>query len=120
MEYVRLTMEEYQALVEENKKLKDRLNFIFRTKHNDKIKNPLAFTSGMCCIHCDHKDEYIIDLEADNEELKEYLRKAVNSMNGIAEYCHDDMNHCEHCKKEYSQCHGDEFIWKYADKVKEF
>lgn len=111
--YVRLTMEEYQALVEENKKLKDRLNFIFRTKHNDKIKNPLAFTSGMCCIHCDHKDEYIIDLEADNEELKKYLKEAIKDMSVVANCSNNKCLYCSKCK---TKCI---FTWKYEKEVKE-
>lgn len=33
-------------------------------KINDKIKNPFAWTSTLCCHNCDHKDEYIEELEA--------------------------------------------------------
>lgn len=32
-------------------------------KINDKIKNPFAWTSTLCCHNCDHKDEYIEELE---------------------------------------------------------
>lgn len=38
-------------------------------KINDKIKNPFAWTSTLCCHNCDHKDEYIEELEAANMEL---------------------------------------------------
>lgn len=36
---------------------------------NDKIKNPFAWTSTLICHNCDHKDEYIEELEF---ELDEY------------------------------------------------
>lgn len=37
-------------------------------KVNDKIKNPFAWTSTLCCHNCDHKDEYIEELEASDME----------------------------------------------------
>ena len=37
-------------------------------KINDKIKNPFAWTSTLCCHNCDHKDEYIEELEAADME----------------------------------------------------
>ncbi len=37
-------------------------------KINDKIKNPFAWTSTLCCHNCDHKDEYIEELEASDIE----------------------------------------------------
>lgn len=37
-------------------------------KVNDKIKNPFAWTSTLCCHNCDHKDEYIEELEASDIE----------------------------------------------------
>ena len=37
-------------------------------KINEKIKNPFAWTSTLCCHKCDHKDEYIEELEAANME----------------------------------------------------
>lgn len=86
MEYVRLTMEEYQALVEENKKL---------------------------------KDDYIIDLEDENEELKECLRKAIDCIEDISAYCHD-KDCCKHCNKDWFRCcDDDDFRWQYAGRVKE-
>lgn len=33
-------------------------------KINEKIKNPFVWTSTLCCCNCDHKDEYIEELEA--------------------------------------------------------
>ena len=37
-------------------------------KVNEKIKNPFAWTSTLCCHNCDHKDEYIEELEASDME----------------------------------------------------
>ena len=37
----------------------------WHTDHiNEKIKNPFAWTSTLICQNCDHKDEYIEELEA--------------------------------------------------------
>jgi hypothetical protein len=45
---------------------------------NPKIKSPLANISGLCCVHCDHKDEYIIELQEENEKLKRLLKMAAD------------------------------------------
>ena len=37
---------------------------------NDRIKNPFANISTLICHNCDHKDEYIMELEAELERLK--------------------------------------------------
>lgn len=37
-------------------------------KINEKIKNPFACTSTICCHNCDHKDEYIEELELTDTE----------------------------------------------------
>jgi hypothetical protein len=37
-------------------------------KVNEKIKNPFAWTSTLYCHNCDHKDEYIEELEASDME----------------------------------------------------
>lgn len=43
----------------------------WHTDHiNEKIKNPFAYTSTLICHNCDHKDEYIEELEAELEEMK--------------------------------------------------
>ena len=42
------------------------------------IKSPLANISGLCCVHCDHKDEYIIELQEENEKLKRLLKMAAD------------------------------------------
>lgn len=46
----------------------------WRTDHiNENIKNPFAWTSTLICHNCDHKDEYIEELEAEVEELKKKI-----------------------------------------------
>lgn len=46
----------------------------WRTNHiNKKIKNPFAWTSTSICHNCDHKDEYIEELEAEVDELKKKI-----------------------------------------------
>lgn len=50
----------------------------WHTEHiNENIKNSFAWTSTRVCHNCDHKDEYIEELEAEIEELK-----AANMKNG--------------------------------------
>ena len=75
-------VEDNRALVNENAELKKRLDRMSRTKVNHEIKNPFAFTSGLCCPHCDHKDEYILilDLEDENAKLKRLLRLAAEDI----------------------------------------
>lgn len=52
-------------------------------KINDKIKNPFAWTSTLCCHNCDHKDEYIEELEAADMERS---AEDKNSWQPISEY----------------------------------
>lgn len=42
---------------------------------NEEIKNPFVHTSTQICHNCDHKDEYIVELESEIEELKEKINK---------------------------------------------
>ena len=54
---------------------------------NQKIKNVFANTSTLICHNCDHKDEYIEELEAEIEEYRtigtvEECRDAVRSWVG--------------------------------------
>ena len=37
---------------------------------NENIKNPFAYTSTSICHNCDHKDEYIEELESEVAEYK--------------------------------------------------
>ena len=49
-------------------------------KTNPKIKNVFANTSTLICHNCDHKDEYIEELEAEIEEYRKI---------GTVEECRD-------------------------------
>lgn len=78
---------------------------------NPKIKSPLANISGLCCVHCDHKDEYIIELQEENEKLKRLLKMAADEleekMNNLCEvtsYC-STYSACTQCL--YSQVCAD-------------
>ncbi len=55
-------------------------------KINDKIKNPFAWTSTLCCHNCDHKDEYIEELEAADME------RSAEDCGGGWIYCGDGKN----------------------------
>ncbi len=43
----------------------------------DGIKNEFANTSTLICHNCDHKDEYIMELELEVEELRKAREKQV-------------------------------------------
>lgn len=54
---------EHKQLAEWLKELK-----LWRTERiSEIVKNPFASTSTMICVNCDHKDEYIQELEAEKE-----------------------------------------------------
>lgn len=112
---------ENEKLKAENQKQKEILNRLSQTKVNHQIKNPFAFTSGLCCHHCDHKDEYIIELEEENEELKKMLKQAVEDLDFIGEYFG-----CAGCSaaKSWRKCPFNDGKkdcctdkWRYADKA---
>ena len=81
---------------------------------NKKIKNPFAYTSTVGCFNCDHKDEYIEDLEytvkqyeqigteeecrAAREKMKP--RKAVEDTSETAMYCRVYI--CPSCGKKFT------------------
>lgn len=60
----------------------------WHTDHvNKNIKNPFAWKSTLVCHNCDHKDDYIEELEAEIEEYRtigtvEECRDAVRSWIG--------------------------------------
>lgn len=54
-------------------------------KINDKIKNPFAWTSTLCCHNCDHKDEYIEELEAADME------RSAEDCGGVWILCKDRL-----------------------------
>lgn len=73
---------------------------------NEKIKNPFARTSTLICHNCDHKDEYIEELEF---ELDEY--QAI----GTVEKCRKAREkQVEKTSKHYSKsciCFAMSYMW---------
>lgn len=64
--------------VEDYKQLKLWLEELDRFKTiqiNDEISNHFANIGSLGCVHCDHKDEYIIDLEHENKLLKNRIKE---------------------------------------------
>lgn len=63
---------EYRELgtVEDIQKKMEELDRWHTDKINENIKNPFAYTSTLICHNCDHKDEYIEELETENAEYK--------------------------------------------------
>ena len=86
------TMEEIQqyreiGTIEEIKEHLAELDRWHTDTINQKIKNVFANTSTLICHNCDHKDEYIEELEAEIEEYRtigtvEECRDAVRSWIG--------------------------------------
>ncbi len=69
LEYQQLgTVEELKLKIEELKR--------WHTDHTvEGIKNQFANISTLICHNCDHKDEYIMELEAEVAELRELVKK---------------------------------------------
>ena len=126
-----------ELLEQRNKKLEqeneEQKQIIKRTKQwrvNENIKSPFANISGLCCVHCDHKDEYIIELEEENEKLKQMLKKVADDAEGLFmgfagynpyEKCleHEDCEareYCDYCDRD-CDCDG-QCKWRYEDDVK--
>lgn len=65
-------LKQYRAIgtVEEIQKKMEELDRWHTDKINENIKNPFAYTSTLICHNCDHKDDYIEELEAEVEEYK--------------------------------------------------
>ena len=77
----------------------------------------------MCCVHCDHKDEYIIELEEENQKLKQMLKKVADDAEGLFEECAEYSPYEECLANEYchccnSDCDGTQCKWRYEDDVK--
>lgn len=75
LEVAKNALEEIQqyreiGTVEKVKQMSDELDRWHTNKINEKIKNPFAYTSTSICHNCDHKDEYIEELEAEIEQYK--------------------------------------------------
>lgn len=67
------TVDEIETVYAENKR--------WHTAYiNKKIKNPFANTSTLICQNCDHKDEYIQELEAEIEKYRSAARCYKNAI----------------------------------------
>lgn len=125
-----------ELLEQRNKELEqengEQKQIIKRTKQwrvNKDIKSPFANISGLCCVHCDHKDEYIIELEEENQKLKQMLKKVADDAEGLfmgfAGYNpyekrlkHEDCEareYCDYCDRD-CDCDG-QCKWRYEDDV---
>lgn len=131
-------LERTVELLEQRNKMLEQENgeqkqIIKRTKQwrvNKDIKSPFANISGLCCVHCDHKDEYIIELEEENQKLKQMLKKVADDAEGLfmgfAGYNpyekrlkHEDCEareYCDYCDRD-CDCDG-QCKWRYEDDVK--
>lgn len=119
-----------ELLEQRNKELEqengEQKQIIKRTKQwrvNKDIKSPFANISGLCCVHCDHKDEYIIELEEENQKLKQMLKKVADDAEGLFEECAEYSPYEECLANEYchccnSDCDGTQCKWRYEDDVK--
>lgn len=65
-------IQQYRAIgtLEELHKKMEELERWHTDKINENIKNPFAYTSTYICHNCDHKDEYIEELESEVAEYK--------------------------------------------------
>lgn len=119
-----------ELLEQRNKELEqengEQKQIIKRTKQwrvNKDIKSPFANISGLCCVHCDHKDEYIIELEEENQKLKQMLKKVADDAEGLFEECAEYSPYEECLANEYchccnSDCDGTQCKWRYEDDVR--
>lgn len=119
-----------ELLEQRNKELEqengEQKQIIKRTKQwrvNKDIKSPFANISGLCCVHCDHKDEYIIEPEEENQKLKQMLKKVADDAEGLFEECTEYSPYEECLANEYchccnSDCDGTQCKWRYEDDVK--
>ena len=86
--------------------------------------------TNVVVINCDHKDEYIIELEEENEKLKQMLKKVADDAEGLFmgfarynpyEKCleHEDCEareYCDYCDRD-CDCDG-QCKWRYKDDVR--
>ena len=72
MENLNEEIQQYRAIgtVEEIQKKMEELERWHTDRINENIKNPFAYTSTSICHNCDHKDEYIEELETEVTEYK--------------------------------------------------
>lgn len=127
---VELLEQRNKKLEQENEEQKQIIKRTSQWRVNKDIKSPFANISGLCCVHCDHKDEYIIELEEENEKLKQMLKKVADDAEGLFmgfarynpyEKCleHEDCEareYCDYCDRD-CDCDG-QCKWRYEDDVK--
>lgn len=124
------TQEKTIALLEKkNEEYKRMINLMEQYRVNKNIKNPFANISGLCCVHCDHKDEYIIELEDENENLKKLLKLVARDAEQLFRECVDvsqeigdeciGREYCDECYcDDYDECNV-HCKWQYEDTVEE-
>lgn len=123
-----------ELLEQRNKELEqengEQKQIIKRTKQwrvNKDIKSPFANISGLCCVNCDHKDEYIIELEEENEKLKKLLKLVARDAEQLFRECVDvsqeigdeciGREYCDECYcDDYDECNV-HCKWRYQDTV---
>ena len=118
---VELLEQRNKELDQENEKQKQIIKRTSQWRVNKDIKSPFANISGLCCVHCDHKDEYIIELEEKNEKLKKLLKLVARDAERLFEECVDCYygDEClgrEFCSGAANDCEGD-CKWRYQDTV---
>lgn len=120
--------EAYKAIgtVDEIKSNIEELKRWHTDKKNMKIRNVFANTSTLICHNCDHKDEYIEELEAEIEEYRalgtpEECRAAVEKQKEMIAYCEE--NDCADCpyhggNQEENRCMNDFIADEIAEQLK--
>ena len=124
---VELLEQRNKELEQENEKQKQIIKRTSQWRVNKDIKSPFANISGLCCVHCDHKDEYIIELEEENEKLKKLLKLVARDAEQLFRECVDvsqeigdeciGREYCDECYcDDYDECNV-HCKWRYQDTV---
>lgn len=105
---------QYRVLgtVEEIRSKMEELTRWHSDRLNSRIKNEFAAMSTLICHNCDHKDEYIEELEAEIEEYRaigtvEECRVAVEMKRRIAEIVNQQLIAGKDNYKEVYNCFYD-------------
>ena len=114
--------EEYLQLANQLARWLEELKRHRQFRVNKAIKNPFANISGYVCHHCDHKDEYIIELEEENAELKRLLKLAATELTpDICDYCiYNGSKRCveENAELECGNMACQFAYWRHYDELK--
>lgn len=107
---------EMKAIIEIINEVAAEHNNGWKTVVNEEIKNPFANISTVGCVNCEHKDEYIIELEEDNNgwipcserlpETEEYILLSFEnfSLPQIGRYEQDDFGGAFYLSDELTTC----------------